>query len=484
MAALILYGLTAGVRSSRRLEEACLFRLDFRWLVSGRAIDHSTICKFRTMFKEELKDLFRQVCRVAIRMGLAQLNRIGLDGTRARANSSRHSMLTAAALERRLAELDALIEAEFAAAEAEEQGDRDLFGEASPSKLPSKLADLQGRRERLKKAFDKVRAMDAKAAGEAEKAKSAKQASAGETKKGKGEKKDKPRPARVPTADPDSAVMPNKDGGSAPNYTPVLTMDDGGYIVDAVVDNRPTEGDSTVATVERIEEAFGRRPKEVVGDGAYADGRELAGLEDRGVQAYVPVETAEGDDPDNPARRADPAQPVPPEDWPRLPRSKKGKRKTTLDRSAFVYDEADDCFYCPMGRVLNFQRPHRRTRPDGTVVQAKRYRCADCGGCPLRGDCLQTDSPRIIQVDEFEPVRRRVAAANKSTAGQEAYRRRSWMCETPFAFIKTWMHFRQFLLRGLGNVQTEWLWVCTAYNLRKLAADVLRLRGKVAKLAA
>ena len=70
-----------------------------------------------------------------------------------------------------------------------------------------------------------------------------------------------------------------------------------------------------------------------------------------------------------------------------------------------------------------------------------------------------------------------------SPSGQEVYGSRSWICETPFAFIKSWMNFRQFLLRGPEKVKTEWLWSCTAYNLRKLVADVRRTRVQFAEIA-
>ncbi len=57
LAGALLYGLTHGVRSSRRLEWACAHAVDFLWLVEGRTIDHSTFCEFRTRFRKELKDL-------------------------------------------------------------------------------------------------------------------------------------------------------------------------------------------------------------------------------------------------------------------------------------------------------------------------------------------------------------------------------------------------------------------------------------------
>ena len=57
------------------------------WLLEGRTIDHSTFCDSRTRFKRELKDLFRQIGRVAMHMGLLRLNQVTLNGTRVKANS-------------------------------------------------------------------------------------------------------------------------------------------------------------------------------------------------------------------------------------------------------------------------------------------------------------------------------------------------------------------------------------------------------------
>ena len=505
VASVILYGLTLGIRSSRRLEEACLTRIDFIWLAGGRDIDHSTICEFRTAFEKELSDTFCQMGKIAITMGLMRLNRIGLDGTRERANSSRHETATAKTLEERLAALRAQIDAAFAAAADEDRKETELFGQSTPNKLPPELSELKRRQELIERALAKAKAMDAKrgvkkepaatcepagvegsaaAAAEAA-AEPAPADSPSQVSSSKEDTKKKTRPAKVPVADPDAAVMPNKDGGFAPNYTPVAAVDaERGYIVDADVDNRPTEGQATVATVERIEERFGQRPQEVLVDGAYADGQQLSELENLGVETYVPVETAGGDDPNNPAVRADPTQPVPPEAQDRLPRSKKGKSRATLDRAAFIYDETNDCFWCPMGRKLEHKDTVKDRRADGDVVEVFRYEAVNCENCPLAGACRQGAGNRRLQVDQYEPVRRRVRQRTKSTEGQAVYKQRCWICETPFAFIKTWMGLRQFLLRGWEKVKTEWLWTCTAYNLRKLINDVRRMRVKFAEMLA
>ena len=60
--------------------------------------------------------------------------------------------------------------------------------------------------------------------------------------------------------------------------------------------------------------------------------------------------------------------------------------------------------------------------------------------------------------------------------GRKTYHRRMHVGETPFAIIKGILDVRRFLLRGLEKVQTEWCWVCTAYNLKKLIAALGTLR--------
>jgi transposase len=488
VASAILYGMSLGIRSSRRVEEACVVRLDFLWLLSGRRLDHSTVCEFRKAFGEELKDVFRQVGRIAMSAGLLRLNQIGLDGTRVRANSSRHGTATAKTLQERLAALEEQIEEAFAAAALADQQEEDLFGPTAPTKLPRELADLKRRQARLADAVKKARAADARR-GLAPKTPTNEDGAAAASADGEGAETKapgkKPRAAKVPVADPESAVMPNKDGGHAPNYTPVAAVDSrGGYIVDADVDDRPTEGQSTTAVVDRIEATFGQRPEAILADGAYADGQQLAALESQGTTAYIPVETAAGHAANNPGCRADPARPVPKDQWLRLPRSKKGKTRATLDRSAFVYDKAGDCFWCPMGRALPRKDTQRARRADGSRVKVFRYECIGCEDCPLSRACRLGTSPRRVQVDEYEPVRQRVDARMGTEEGQATYARRRWVCETPFGFLKSWMHVRQFLLRGLEKVKTEWRWACTAYNLRKLVAALGRLRAKFAALLA
>ena len=335
VAAAIIYGLTHGIRSSRRLEWACGHAIDFMWLAEGRTIDHSTFCDFRTKFKRELRDLFRQIGRVAMHLGLIRLNQVALDGTRVKANSSPHATASAKTLVERLKVLDEQIEKMPAESDQVDQQDKDLFGDdVSAHTLPVELADLKKRRTALGKALEAAKKTDAKRANRKSHSQHAKR---------KGSSR---RAAKVPVAAPDSAIMPNKEGGYAPNFNPVAAVDgERGMIVDADVLNEMNEAATVIPTVEQIESAFGQKPEQFPADSAFATGGNLSDLAGRGIEAVMPVEQTRLPD-ENPADRVDPTEPVAESDWPKLPRrAQTGK----LDRSAFIYDAAKDCYYCPAG---------------------------------------------------------------------------------------------------------------------------------------
>lgn len=456
VAGVILYGLSRGMRSSRVLEYALSSNLDFLWLAEGRQIDHSTICGFRKQFGEELKKLFREVFAIAMRAGLARLECVALDATRTKANSSRHATATAATLEERLAGLDEQVEQMLREAEEADERDRDLFGQSTPNRLSRELADLKRRQKRLRKAHREAQKKDA----------------ARKPRKG-----EKVKPCAVPVADPDATIQPNKDGGQSPNFTPVSTTEThGGYIADTDVLAGGEDPHQVVETVERIEQSTGEKPQRILADSLYDSGEGLAELEAQDVEPFIPLQQRPKC-PDNPGRRDDPTEPVAEADWPRLPRSPKTRK---LDRSAFVYDAGSDRYFCPMGRELPLQQVQNKPRKAGPV-ETRVYWCDRCAECPLRGECLSGKAKRrTISRDAYEERREAMDRRLASPRGRRIYGQRKWAAETPFAILKEHCRLRQFLLRGLDNVRTEWLWACTAFNLSKLVRDMARLRRKLA----
>ncbi len=217
--------------------------------------------------------------------------------------------------------------------------------------------------------------------------------------------------------------------------------------------------------MDHIEADFEKLPGQMLADSNFATGGNLTGLENRGIEAFMPVESGKASE-KNPANRADPHEPVPECDWPKLPRRPQTHK---LDRSAFVYDAASDVYWCPMGQPLGLFQTKVKGRDTCEDSIYRVYRCTACVGCPLAGECLVKGTKfRSVSRDQHEEVRERVAARCRSETGCKTYARRSWIAETPYAVIKGRWGFRQFLLRGLEKVRTEWSWLCTAYNLHKL----------------
>jgi transposase len=460
LAAVLLYGLCRGIRSTRKLQEACCYRLDFLWLVEGRQIDYTTFAKFRTRFGAHLKDTFRQVCRVAMHLGLVRLGEVAFDGTRVKSNNSRYNTRTAKSLAEKLAALDAEFDqmlAEFDATEAQSSHERD----DSPTQLPSALADLEERRVKIRAALEKTLALD-------------------EVRRKDGVDAAK-NPAQVPMNDPDSRVMPNKEGGYAPNYTPTLTTDGAyGIIVDCEVIGEVNEACQALPSVDRIEETFGQLPERFLTDGGNNNGLVQHGMEERGIEFFAPAQSSQPQ-PGNPAQRADPPQPVPASEWPALPRNPQGQ----LDRSCFVYDAAQDRYTCPQGQVLQFAE-HKPDMQQGQRVQRRIYRCEACAGCPLAEKCISPKSKqgRTITRDEFEETRERTAARMSTPRAKDIYDERPRIAETPFGILKAVFRLRQFLLCGLEKVRTEWRWAATSFNIMKIVRNVARLRAESAILAA
>jgi transposase len=455
VAGAILYGLMRRIRSGRQLEYACGHHFDFLWLVEGRSIDHDTFCKFRTRFKEPLKKLFKEIGRVAMHMGLIQLVEVAFDGTRVKANASRFQMWTAAKAEAMLSELERQAARMLDEAEADDASASSI--DENAKSLSPELADPARRREKLLAALGQLRTADA-------------------ARKRDGIDPQK-TPAQLAPADPEARLMPNKEGGYAPNYTPTAAVDGtGGFIVDCDVIDVPKENGAFLDSVDRITENFERSPSRALADGAFGTIVNLKGMETRQIDFYTPVESPLPE-PGNPALREDPSVPVPEADWPKLPRNANRK----LAKSCFLYDETANCYHCPLGKILISDKPRKRRRAGGEII-LRTYRCHACANCPLASVCLDPKSKRgrTVSRDGSEFLRAKMATKLNTESGRKTYHRRLHIAETPFAILKGVMGIRQFLLRGLEKVRTEWLWACTAYNLKKLLLSEASLRAPAA----
>lgn len=460
LAGILLYGLRQRVRSSRVLEYLARHNVDFIWLAEGHQPDHSTLCEFRTRFHKPLRGLFRQVVRLAQVAGLIRLVEVGFDGTRIRANNSRYETWTAEKIEQRLADLEAEFARRLEEMKHTDESEQPLWpADAEAERLPPELATLAQRQAQLKVALEQVQRMDQARRREGIDPQS--------------------KPAQIPATDPDSRILPNKEGGYAANYTPLAATDGHkGFLVDVDVINSTDEQSQTVATVDRIEQSLGEKPQSLLVDGLHATGGNIVAMEARGIELLSPL-TSQEPGAEHPAWRDNPRQPVAENVWPKLPINPQSK---CLDKSCFLYDAAQDIYYCPLSKILEFshRKPDRR---QGEQVELRVYQCASCTGCPLAGKCISSKNRggRTITRDQYAAVRERHSCKMATRTAQHRYARRMWIAETPFALIKHGFGLRQFLLRGKAKIQTEWLWAGIGFNVHKLLREIQRLRAKFAE---
>jgi len=443
VAGCIVFGMMRKIRSSRELEDATRRRVDFMWFTEGRTIDHATFAAFRTDFEGPLRDLNRQISEQVCRRHLNTLLTMVLDGTRVRADSDRHGSRTAGGLDKLIAACVAQLDRKLAALAKSDEGEAAQAQEAADKEvdeLRREIARLNKQMEDYQKALEVAQARDA----------------VRRAHNGKGAP-----PVRVPVTDPDSQISPNKEGGFAPNYTPVVGVDP---VSRAIIYQDVLEGSdenaAVLVAVEAVEEMSGKPLEQILADGNFASGPNLEALELRGTTPYMPTGTQHNDG--NPANRPDPTVPVPPEDWERLPRYGK-----YLDGTAFIYDACRDRYYCPMGQPL---KPGRHGKTPGGVSYTN-YTCAGKAGCPLAGRCVKGKaSHRTVRRDQYQYMREHVGRRMSTEEGKAVYAQRAPVVEGVFAEIKHLMGIRRFLLRGLDKVRTEWTWICTAFNLKRLMA--------------
>lgn len=289
LAGVLLFGLLKRLRSTRVLEEALTVRLDFRWLAEGFQIDHTTLSKFRTAHAKELRQLFVQVGLVAREAGLLPLTQLAFDGSRVRANNRRSGTRTPAELQ----ECRKVLEQQYAELEQRWNAADRAEGQTPGAQLSQELSDVSRRLAKLDSVLAELERAEA----------------AGETV-----------PNRIPVTDPESRIAPNKDGGFAPNYTPLATTDaQSGMIVGCDVIAQTNEDQFLVSQLENVQQDFDlpALSAEVLADGMMCTGENLQQLSERNVTLYSPSKLA--DPTTNPACRADLSVPVAQEQWDLLP---------------------------------------------------------------------------------------------------------------------------------------------------------------------
>jgi transposase len=293
MTALLLHAYASGLYSSRRIAKAALERADFMMIVAGDPPDFRTISDFRKRHLKALASLFVQVLKLAEKAGLVKLGHVALDGTKIRANASKHKAMSYARMKKREAELKAEVDRWLKAAEAADAQEDKLHGTKRGDEMPDWVADKQKRLEKIRDAKAELEA-EAKAAAEEEMRRREK---AEEQRKAQGRKKNGKTPAppkKEPDGktqrnftDPQSRILKTKDG-YIQGYNAQAAVDAEAQIIVAhSLTQSMSDQDQLVPLMDGIKNNLGRKPKEASADAGYCSEANLAALAERDVSAYL-----------------------------------------------------------------------------------------------------------------------------------------------------------------------------------------------------
>ena len=256
-----LFGAIEGVHSGREMARRLRWDLRFRYLAGGLVPDFRTLNCFRVRHREDFEELFRQTVRSARASGLAKLGRVAIDGTKIRANTSRHKAMSHARMkkaerqqEQEIARILAEIE-QVNASEDDEHGDDDGSGG-----LP---AELQSREKRLAK----LRAVREQL--EAERGKALKPSS------------------QKSFADPDANMMKTSEGALTYCYNAQAAASEDGVIVATGVTNQARDIGQLVPMVEAVRKNTGHRPGVAVADNGYLTEANLKEMKRRRQRCLV-----------------------------------------------------------------------------------------------------------------------------------------------------------------------------------------------------
>jgi transposase len=440
MTALLLYGYCVGIRSSRKLEQATYDSVAFRVLTGDQHPDHSTISEFRRRNLGVLQQLFVQVLRLCEKAGLVKLGHVALDGTKVRANASKHKAMSYEFMKKKAHHLEEEIRRLLEEAAKEDEREDALYGKGRRGdELPEELRRRQTRLKKIRRAMAELeaeaaatRARDlkrkAEKAREGAKSPNPKKGAVHRAKRLTGKaglaaakanrkardagmplpdlcrQPDVPvheTPAEVsgdPTpqaqrsfTDPDSRIMlKGKEFVQAYNCQAAVDAS-AQVIVGQAVTNLPADCGLLPLMLDRIEGAAGALPAELSADAGYCSEANLETLADRIVDAYVATERV-------------------------------------TDRHNLP---------TPIGRIPN-------------------------------------------NLSLIERMRRKL----RTKKGKRAYALRKQVVECVFGQIKEAGGFRRFLLRGLEKVSGEWALVCTGHNLGKLLRALAAAKAVLAHLRA
>jgi transposase len=443
MLKVVLYAYSQRLYSCRRIAKALRQNVCFMWLGAMERPDFNTVNRFRSDYLRECVEAsFPCLVEMLLKDGYVRGEDYFVDGTKLEADASKYSHVWRKnvvrfkkAIQSRAAEILKEVE-EINRQEDDEYGTRDLAEVGEASELGSE--EIKAAAESVGQAIEKQ--------VDPEKEKKLRKA-AQELKKGASRLEEYERQEEVlgernsySKTDPDATFMRMKNGETRGSYN-VQVGGENGFATGVSLSQNANDAVGLIDHMETREAMGIEKPKRVIADAGYGTEENYAYLEEKDVESYVKY----------------------PSWW----REVRGKTKP-FEKAAFRYDEENDRFICPMGRLLCKKEEETRQYKSGYKVLVITYQCESCEGCAARSECTSGTTHRLVQRrPNLDAYQQRVRDKLSTEQGQALRKRRAWECETIFADIKKNCGYTRVRLRGIKKALTDVMLVLLAHNLNR-----------------
>ncbi len=428
MTAIIFYGYAIGLFSSRKLEDSCVNRLDFRFLTNNFFPSYKTISEFRKENLDFLKKKFSEILLIGMGMGAVSIGniKISIDGTKIRANASSKKTKDL----KHLKELKKKTEAEVGkllseAEQIDKQEDAEQ-GDSTKIRIPEKVMKKKSTIKSIQKtilALEEKIESDKNAAIEQK----GKPLTNGETAKIENQK--------MNMTDHDAHFMKERQGCIKSNYNGQISVDEKNQLILAnTVTTSASDQHQLQNMIEKSAENIGAKINVVKADSGYENKDNLRYLEETNQEHFI--------------------------DSPR--RSKVGSEKFKYNKVNFAYNEDTDSYMCPAGKLLPFDKIGKIH--DETI---KKYKCVCSGDCPFKNECCPKKVKVISRFDGDYLLEKNLEKMQDEKIREE-YNVRKYTVEPVFGDLKFNRKFTHFLLRSIEKVKGEFSILCSSFNIRKL----------------
>lgn len=273
MVKVLIYAYCSGVFASRRIEKRLVEDVAFRVLAAGNTPDFRTLSDFRKIHGKAVEGLFEQVLHLARKAGAMKLGRVAIDGSKVKANASKHKAMSYGRMKEKERELREEVQRLLSEADRQDQAEDRRYGkDQTGEELPEELRRRESRLERIRQA---KRALE-KEARQAQEA--GKEPAQPEDKK------------QYNFTDPQSRIMKGSDGFLQGYNCQIAVEENFQLIVGQGVTQQANDKEQLKPMVQAIEEQAGQKPGEVLADSGYCSEENLKYLVRRHIDGYMATE--------------------------------------------------------------------------------------------------------------------------------------------------------------------------------------------------